>query len=311
MSVVVVLAGLALLALPGIAAPTASRLPASEWTRLNRGALRMGLWAVQVGLVLTAAPTVLRAAGFGPMADACHRLLSPIVPGGPAAGWMSTAAGVALGATSSAARRRSRRLQRSARIDSWLGEHEQVPGATLVVLPTDAVVAYATPGRAPQVVLSSALVETLNPDELAAVVRHELAHLRNRHHRDLTLASAIDAALGWLPGPHASTDALRLSIERCADEEAAQPAGGRESLQRALLKATETMLGPLPAFSAAFTLLARLEALGASAPKGGLGHRVAVIAPVAGLAMVVAASLLAWVVYTHHSVIGLVGFCPA
>ncbi len=310
MSVVVVLAGLGLVVLPGVAAPSAIRLRPSEWTRLNLGALGLGLLAVQVGLVLTAAPTVVRSVGFGAVADACHRLLSPIAPAAPIAGWMSAIAALALGLKASGAGRRARRRQRAARIDDWLGEHDTMPGATLVVLPSAAVVAYATPGRSPQIVLSRSLVERLSLDECAAVVRHELAHLRNRHHRALTLASAVDAALGWFPGVGASTATLRLSIERCADEEAAATPGGRDSIRRALLTTTEMMLDPVPAFGAAATLAARLEALDASPPSPRLGHRAAACAPVAGLAMVVAASLLTWVVYTHHRVIGLVGSCP-
>jgi hypothetical protein len=77
-----------------------------------------------------------------------------------------------------------------------------------------------------------------------------LAHLRNRHHRDSF--SPPSSTRPWLiPGMQASTAALRLSVERSADEEAAdRPC--LEATRRALLKTTETMLGPVPAFTAAF-----------------------------------------------------------
>jgi Zn-dependent protease with chaperone function len=160
---------------------------------------------------------------------------------------------VALFSVAGVIHRRTRRLQRAARIDEWVGEHRQLPEATLVVLPIDAVVAYATPGSPSQVVVSRGLTRVLRADELDAVVRHELAHLRHRHHRDLALAAVVDAALGWIPGLRASTAALRLGIERSADEEAAERPGAREATRRALLKATETMLAPVPAFTTALT----------------------------------------------------------
>lgn len=310
MSALLVLAGIGLLALPGVAAPTARFLNPSEWGRLNRWALRLGFGAVQLGLILMAAPTVLRASGIESVADACHRVLGPVLPGGAVTGWLSASASVALVAVARITRARSRRVQRDARIEPWLGEHQPISGASVVLLPTDALVAYATPGAPPQVVLSRGLADALSTDELDAVVAHELAHLRNRHHRDLVFAAAVDATLGWLPGVRASTGALRLSLERWADEEAAEQPGARDSIWRALLKTTETMLGPVPAFTAAFTLVARLDALAVPPPTPGLRQRAAVFAPLAGLTVVAASCLLAWSFYTHHSVLGLVGFCP-
>jgi hypothetical protein len=77
--------------------------------------------------------------------------------------------------------------------------------------------------------VSRGLARVLGADELEAVVRHELAHLRNRHHRDLALAAVVDAALGWVSGLRASTAAARLGIERSAEEEAAERPGAREA----------------------------------------------------------------------------------
>lgn len=310
MSAVLVLAGLGLLALPGVAATAARHLRPSEWRRLNRIAIGLGVSALQLGLVLAAVPVLLGAAGGESVAEACHHVLGPVLPGGAVTGWASATASLALFAVASVAHRRSRRLQRAARIEGWLGEHQQLPDATLVVLPTDAVVAYATPGSPSQVVVSRGLARALGTDELDAVVRHELAHLRNRHHRDLALAAVVDAALGWLPGLRASTAALRLSIERSADEEAADRPGAREATRRALLKTTETLLEPVPAFTAAFTLLARLDALATPPPDPSLRLRAAMFAPLAGLAAVAASGLLGWAVVSHHTVLDLLGLCP-
>jgi Zn-dependent protease with chaperone function len=309
MSAVLVLAGLALMALPGVAASRGARLSPSEWGRLNFAALRLGLTAVHAGLFLMAAPTVLRAAGVHTAADACHRLFGPAVPGGAITGWTAAGAGVLLLATTRLVRRRSLREQRTARVEAWLGEHEQGDGTEIVFLPTDSLVAYATPGKPPQVVVSHGLVGSLSPAELDAVVHHELAHVRHRHDRYLVLAATVDATLGWLPGMRPSTGALRLGVERWADEASAERPGARDSVHNALLKTTETMLGAVPAFTAAATLLARLDALEADPPEPGLGDRAIVAAPMAGLAVVIASCLVLWGTYPHHGVAGLVGLC--
>ncbi len=277
---------------------------------VQRIAIGLGVVVVQLGLVLAAVPTLLSATGGESAAHACHHLLGPVPPGGAVTGRASATASPALFAVAWVVHRRSRRLQRCARIEGWLGEHRRLPGATLVVLPTDAVVAYATPGSPPQVVVSRGLADGLGADELDAVVRHQLAHLRNRHHRDLALASVVDTTLGWIPGLRASMAALRLSIERAADEEAAERPGAREAIRRALLKTTETMLGPVPAFTAAFTLLARLDALALPPSDPNLRRRAAVFAPLAGLAAVAASGLLGWGAVSHHLFLDLLGVCP-
>jgi Zn-dependent protease with chaperone function len=310
MSVILVVAGLALLVLPGAVAPLARQLQASEWRRLNRVAIRLGFVMVAVGLILAAAPLVLDAAGVESVAEVCHHLLGPAAPGGVITGWASLSISIVLLAAAGAARRRSRRLQRVARIDGWFGDHTRLPDATLVVLPTDAIVAYATPGSPAQVVVSRGLTSALGSDELDAVVRHELAHLRNRHHRDLVLAAVVDATLGWIPGLRASTAALRLSIERSADEEAAGRSGAREAIRSALLKTTATILGPVPAFTAAFTLLARLEALAMPPADPSLRRRIVAFAPLAGVAFAAAVGLLGCSVLTDHGLLHLVGDCP-
>lgn len=310
MSAVLALAGLGLLVLPGVAASRARHLRPSEWRRLNRIAIGLGVVVVQLGLLLVAVTMLLGAAGVESVAHACHHLLGPVLPGGAVTGWASALASLALFAVACATHRRSRRLQCASRVEEWLGEHRQLPDVMLVVLPTDAIVAYATPGSPPQVVVSRGLTRALEADELDAVVRHELAHLRNRHHRDLALAAIVDATLGWIPGLRASTAALRLSIERAADEEAAERPGAREPIRRALLKTTETMLGPVPAFTAALTLLARLDALATPPPDPSLRQRAAVFAPLAGLAAVAASGLLWWGVVSHHILLDMVGFCP-
>jgi hypothetical protein len=310
MSVLLALTGLALLALPGLVASAARQLRPSEWRRLNRVAVRLGFGCLTVGLALAAVPMLMSAAGIETVAEVCHHLLGPVPLGGAVTGTACLIGGLVLIAAAVSARRRLRRMQRAARIEGWCGEHTRLAEATFVILPTDSVVAYATPGSPAQVVVSRGLSRALTADELNAVVRHELAHLRHGHHRDMVLAGVIDATLGWIPWMHASTTALRLSIERSADEEAAERPGARDATRRALLKTTETMLGAVPAFTTALTLLARLEALALPPPDPSIRRRAATFAPLAALGAVAAVGFLGWSVITHHSVLHLVGDCP-
>jgi Zn-dependent protease with chaperone function len=310
MSVVLLVTGLALLVLPGVGASLGRHLQAREWRRLNRVAIRLGFVMVALGPLLAAVPLVLDVAGVDSVAEVCHHLLGPAAPGGAIVGWASLTISGALLAVAGAAHRRSRRLQRAARIERWFGDHTRLSDATLVVLPTDSVVAYATPGSPAQVVVSRGLTKALGSDELDAVVRHELAHLRNRHDRDLVFAGVVDATLGWIPGLRASTAALRLSIERSADEEASDLPGAREATRRALLKITTTMLGPVPAFTAAFTLLARLDALATPPADPSLRRRIFAFAPLTGLVVAATVGLLGCSVLTDHSLLHLLGDCP-
>lgn len=312
MSLVLVAAGVTLILLPALVAGASRQLRPAEWARLAAGATWLGLRSIQLGLLLTAAPTALGAVGVDSVADACHRLFGPVASGaggtGPA--WASGVAFAALTMRARAVRSRARREQRTAHIEPWLGRHHAISNAELVVLPTETVLAYAIPGQPAQVIISDGLAEALTDDELSAVVRHEQAHLRNRHDRYLVLATVVEGALGWLPGVKRSTQTLRLSVERWADEAAADRPGARDEIRRALLKTAETLVAAVPAFTAACTIVERLEALGSAPPEPSRRQRAVVAAPLVGLGMLVAVCLVSWTVYTHHAFIGILGTCP-
>ena len=309
MSVLLIGVGLALLLFPGAVARVGRDLPPSEWGRTSRASLWTGLRTLQLGLFLAAVPTVSRAAHVESVADACHRVLGPAMPGGAISGWLSAIGFVALAVRCHSARTNVQRLQREARIESWLGEHREIDGGELVILPTMEVLAYASPGPPAQVVISEGLATALSREELDAVVRHEMAHLRHRHDRYVTLAAVIDRGLGWVPGVQASIGAVRLGVERWADEEAATRPGARDVLRRALIKTTQTILGPVPAFASSCTIVDRLTALDTPPSHPSLPRRAALIAPVLLLTSVVATCVILWSTYTPHSIIGLIGFC--
>jgi hypothetical protein len=110
------------------------------------------------------------------------------------------------------------------------------------------------------------------------------------------VAAALDAGFAfWWPLKR-STTALRLALERCADEVAAgdMPAQ-RAMLRSALLKVAGLTVGvEVAAFSAADTVIERVEALGRSRPDPTTACRALLYAPGLSLGALVLAALAAW-----------------
>ncbi len=93
------------------------------------------------------------------------------------------------------------------------------PGGVLTV-DDDWPAAFAVPGRGAVVVLTTGLCEALPDDEMAAVIRHERAHLRSRHHlyiHAVEIAACLNPLLAGWPR------VVRYAAERQADESAAHP----------------------------------------------------------------------------------------
>lgn len=115
-----------------------------------------------------------------------------------------------------------------------------VPNNGLLVADWDRPHAVAVPGtgrgahrRAGHVLVTSGLLRLLDADERAAVLAHERAHLRLRHHR-MTAVAGLAAAVHPLLRPVA--DAVALLVERASDEEAAATVGDRHLVARAVAK---------------------------------------------------------------------------
>ncbi|MEA5454258.1 M56 family metallopeptidase [Sinomonas sp. JGH33] len=88
-----------------------------------------------------------------------------------------------------------------------------------LVISHPAPVAYCLPGGSRSVtVLSDGLMEVLTPEELAAVVDHERAHLTQRHHLLLWAFEAWRQALPWLPTTRLSRQAVSSLVEMLADD---------------------------------------------------------------------------------------------
>src|SRR5688572_1080453 len=135
MSLLVLAAAWGLLALPAIAQPWLRRLPPTQTVAVATASLMLGFAGLVVGLVATAAPTVLRAAGFAALAGMCERSLGSLAPGGSAVGWAAVvlAAAVILAGVSSAGG--TRRTRRRARVEPWLGDHHDRGTFELVIVP--------------------------------------------------------------------------------------------------------------------------------------------------------------------------------
>jgi hypothetical protein len=102
----------------------------------------------------------------------------------------------------------------------------KVPGAHVIDHPSAA--AYCLPGLRSRIVVSVGTLELLGRRELAAVLAHERAHLRERHDLVLLPFTALRRAF-----PHSATctDALRsvaLLIEMLADDRALRGRPARE-----------------------------------------------------------------------------------
>lgn len=294
MSLVLAGIGILLVALPYACPAWADARRDSRWSIAGTW---LGLRLVGFAAALTAAPTVLRALGIHSMADACHRLASP-APAGSTAGTLATFAALAILAKTLAVRLRLRDGRNRTRIESTLGDHSRHvahPDTELVVVPTDAWLAYAVPGRPNQIVVSDGVVETLTKAELGALVGHEVAHLQLGHHRALQTLAELDGVAG--PWARSFTDRIRLTLERAADDDAATDHGSLAV--RAALHAgcTSTRIAAVKV---------REEALETS---GGLRLRpvlpIGVAIAVGAAGVVFAASAGA----ADHGVWGLVGLC--
>ncbi|MEV6260135.1 M56 family metallopeptidase [Streptomyces sp. NPDC051784] len=137
-----------------------------------------------------------------------------------------------------------------------------LPPTGVAVLPDDRPYAYALPGGPrDRVVVTTALLDRLEPAERRALFAHERAHLVGRHHRYLLAVRLAEHANPFL---RPLRTAVAYTMERWADEEAAQIVGRRRTVARAIGKA---------ALSAALTP----AGLGALAEPGPVPRRIAAL----------------------------------
>lgn len=311
MALVLLIGGFCLLALPAIGRRLGRRLDPSEWARLCAGLLGAGAAVFEFGLGLVALPTLARAAGFAELAHVCERMLGIMAPGTGPVGWAAAAAAVTLPVVALRGAGLAWRTQRRFRIEPELGEHRPYGADELVVLPSDSLIALSVGGRPGQIVVSQGLVESLSPAELAAVVRHEAAHLHHHHHRFLLLAAAVEAAFARAPLVRRSVVALRTALERWADEDVAGvQESGRSTVRNALVGVVLAVVDPaVAAFTGIDDVVERLQALEAPIPQPSLLRRVAIYAPTIGVSVVVLVAIGGWAGHTR-AMLAMAGPCP-
>ncbi len=108
------------------------------------------------------------------------------------------------------------------------------PDRGLVIVDEPGLHAFAVPGAARRVVVSSGMLRSLDGAERRALLAHERSHLRHRHHLFLTalrLAAAVNPLL------YPVFRAAVFTIERWADEDAATAVQDRPLVARTLGKA--------------------------------------------------------------------------
>lgn len=114
--------------------------------------------------------------------------------------------------------RAERQRRRHARLIALLSE-PMADGDRLIDDP--APVAYCLPGPLRSItVFSAGLLELLEPDELAAVVAHERAHVQQRHDVVLVLFRAWYASLPWFPIAYRAQREVGALVEMLADDRA-------------------------------------------------------------------------------------------
>ena len=253
---VVILAAVAVACVPG-----ASALAAASWPRRSPAAAILLWQAIGLGWGLAAVGALI---GFGVTArgtavatGALARLASIARTGIPPAvidlvgalRLVCLAAGVILlavlcwilvAASASAVRAR----QRQRELLSLLAHGDpKVPGALVVDHP--AAAAYCLPGLRSAIVISAGTLDLLDADELAAVLAHERAHLRERHDLVLLPFLALLRAFRWAGVARQAYGAVGLLVEMHADDCALRQRPARE-LATALLRVGAAGGGGVP-----------------------------------------------------------------
>ncbi len=98
-----------------------------------------------------------------------------------------------------------------------------------------AAAAYCVPGLRSRIVISAGTLKLLDQAELAAVLAHERAHLRERHDLVLLPFTALLRAFRWSAVARRAESAVALLVEMLADDHALRHRPARE-LATALLR---------------------------------------------------------------------------
>lgn len=122
-----------------------------------------------------------------------------------------------------------------------VAEQRCLQGTQVWVVPTPDRSVYSLPTRRARIVISQGALDALSRDELTAVLSHERAHIKQRHHALLWALHSLKGVLGWVPLIAAAAPAVATYAEMAADDDAR-----RASSTRALAGALLALHGPGP-----------------------------------------------------------------
>lgn len=188
---------------------------------------------------LLSGPTILPEGA----AEVCQRCISAANPFGAEIGSgpvpsilllaLPAAAAVVLGAAV-AVRLRSNVGELVKAAESVSGQSRVIAGHRVTVVADDRLLAFSLPGARGGIVLSTGALAALERSELAAVLAHERAHVRQRHHWVMALTDSISTVLTAVPLIREARRMLPAYLEIAADR-AAQKAAGTTAVVSALL----------------------------------------------------------------------------
>ncbi|MFC8362930.1 M56 family metallopeptidase [Streptomyces griseorubiginosus] len=222
------------LLLPWAAPALARRVPA-------RCSPVAALWALTVSAVLLAAGSVaalgtltltglLKLPAFAALGDLVHPLHTPservLLPLAALAAGLLTLAALTLVLSL---------VRQSAGLRTARAAADRRPAAgDLCVIDSPRPDAYALPGRPHRIVVTTAMLRSLDASEREALFAHERAHNSGGHHWFLAVA---ELTAHCHPALRPVRDAIRLAVERAADEAAAGTVGDRRLTARAIARA--------------------------------------------------------------------------
>ncbi|MFI0260568.1 M48 family metalloprotease [Streptomyces sp. NPDC017056] len=199
------------------------------------------LWTLTVSALLLAAGTVaalgilaltglLDIPAFAALGELVHPLRTAperlLLPLAALAATLLTLATLALGRSL---------VRQAARLRTARSQAGRKPAAgDLCVVESPHPDAYALPGRPHRIVVTTAMLRSLDAREREALFAHERAHNAGGHHYFL---AAAELAAHCHPALRPVREDIRLAAERAADEAAAISVGDRDLTARAIARA--------------------------------------------------------------------------
>ncbi|MGD2100933.1 MAG: M48 family metalloprotease [Acidimicrobiia bacterium] len=217
---------LLLVALPAAALPAVRRTRRPRaWALVLAASLGAGFVLFEASLIHASLPLGFTLLGLERLAAACRSLGGHLFGDPTAFGAFAGLLAIVIGGQAIRGVVGTLRANSTLRREAAARVATPVGGHSAVFLPMRTRWAVALPGDTPQVVLSSDLAGKLERHELKAVVRHEVAHLEHHHVRFLLLGAAVNSGMWFLPWRARANNALRLALERWADELASARSG--------------------------------------------------------------------------------------